>query len=1310
MVDAKVLNLTVQSFTANKLIIKVENRSGALDKPLALEITFPKYLLDKRIRDAVDLAPLTSGGVYVDVVTGVENKFTVWAQPENSTHFFDLLLANDLDKKGVEITPMILPAGVEFSIHIPLDPNADRVGLINLPYGYKYDTLARVDGEFDLKGDESDWTPDVTFMTDQPTPTMIKPMKDVKISWHIKDGVRAVIRGPLPGGNSEWWLSNSTSSEFKMSDGVFQIKAVGPMTYMLQAEVKGPAGKPNMQVVRMLSLDIAVADKFGYLSVRPERILPYGMVEIDWAAWGCLIARIEVGDYGRGIPLTDKSVSGFYQGSGIVRTTARKSDDKVGVSLTVEMPNESPVLAAEKNFKVINWKPTGMSSFTGKPIGLAVAIPKIALLTTNGLWIATVGETDFSGSSGNLDLKQATTTTPKAWLALAAFINNFVALRQTADDDLQVALYGRDGKPDEILPLDLPPELRPLMVSSAKVFDLAAYGQRVYVIIEASLRTARVRRAFSVSFNSVTKKAEQRSEPLLESMPGYRLVTFDDVLYAVSRDSGHMIRFGLTTAGKLEPYKAARAVDQNGSSMVKEGLLVPVGRLLAVLSPSSVPSLASLAHVGFQNVLKYENLTPLRSQGAEPQDLVYNPQSDRWSRCGHGLDVKEGVVAFRGGESPRLWLVDPNGAAHTLTVLSEHLFLHDYVTNLPSLKLDPVLDKTRKFTLVNSTGMQFVALNDTCFRAGLTALSATSPVEMTPPVINLGPNPKAEFELSYSQEDLPTTTLRFLMQRPAGIRNEYFLELTISGPDLSTATTVFKRIAVDGSIAEVPGTLRQHSTAGPIEVVAKPLVAGITLHIANATPYSLWLRSPDARDEAAREQPYPPTGLRITHSSTPFSIYAHGAGELSFEVDFALPHGVEVTRGNEQQSIRIRVKDKSTGLRIETPNWQETSTGDSYSLTLRYGPDSPLAGVYLGDGVPTKNGDYLYVPLASPARPDFAEVWKMDANTLAPAKSINVTCNGVFAVPNTIAVSADRVLEALRNNNWVNTYDYDLNKKDGAPADWHDVVTNLKASRNDIKYFTLGMKQISSSPPRYSYSYTKHNLTSYDAEQEMTLDHLKGFRPARVPGAPAWVSPETISPMDVSGDNVVICVEGGVFFINVKTKNVMEIRLDGVGREEAVLIDPTEAAVYCAHNRMDNQGLSITRINSASPAIRSTMHIPTTVAYMVEDTNRVSGPNLRYNRPRAVSMITINDRLFVSHGTRIYVLDKTTLVTRSYATLDLPCRLIQVRLGKPPGETHPKYGAPKDCYFAWAIGSMYVGDGRSRNKYQTKLYKIAILP
>lgn len=1321
----RVLEFSIESVKSDQLLIKVKNISGApLDKTLSIELSPPAQLLDSRVIDAARAAAVSEDPPGVASLAGVVSGpagWSIWAMGELTPATIVVMLRNDRDQAGDRLNPPAkVEAGAQFTIGIPLNPNADH-GSVSFPYIYQHGTASGDkpdNGMLEWKSDPGeDWV--VTLVSDQPSPSMLKPSTEVKISWQVKNGVSAVLRGPLPGGNSEWTLSNSTSSDYKMSDGSFQIKAVGPMTYILQAEVTRP-GKPNLQVVRVLSLDVYTREKYGYIAARPHRVLPYGLVEFDWAAWGVKAVVIDAGGTRR-IPLTEMTLSGYPEGVGVMRINAGKADKEtqVSVNLNIEI-DKTPRTESTAHYKIVPWRKMQKSNFTGKPVGLAVAAPRIALLTTDGLWTAKVGDHDFSDnisyeSVEKVEFSQSAADKPKAWLALATLGNGFVALRKTNQDDLQIALYTASGAPDAIVPLDFPADVRPLMGSGA-IFDLVVYDGRAYVVVEGLLQNGLARRAFSVSFDRSAKKAAYRAEPLLELLHGYRLVSFDDSLYALNRSSGHMFRL-VVSAGKLEAEIAAGAVDrttgQRPLSMVQQGLLVPVGRVLAVLSPSSVPSLASLDSFGLKNVLPYRTLTP-KNTGAIPQDLVYSPQNNRWARCGHGLDVKEGVVAFRGGDSQRLWMVDSNGDTYTLAVSSEHLFAHDYVTDLPSKPLLPVLNKTREFKIINNTGMQFVEMNDTCRKAGVTALSSSGPVEMTPPtLVNLRSGTAETFQLRFNELDPPTTTLRFLLQRPAGITNEYFLEFTVSGPNLSTATTVFKRIAVDArggvSVMEVPETRREGPSHGEIEPITAPFVNGIAVSFINLTPYQLWLRSPHAQNEADREKPYKGEGILIKYNTTPFSLYAHGAGELFFDVDFAMPHGIEETFGNESQTKRLRVNARqSQGLRIEDPSvTRPNSYSDDYACGIRYKLEQALAGVYIGDGVASKDGNTFYLPLASPPTGNKAEVLRIDANNLGITARDSREASGVFVTPNSVMVVRDQVL-AIFKDNYIYVYDQALKFNRRVTVAWHDVIASIKGSPGDTRFYTLGL-QFRGVGVKHSYSFAVRSLAEHVDERDLNLDAQKGFRQRPLSDTPAWVAPYVASPMDVSpGIAAAICVEGGVFLIDLKKKTVAEVAIDGTGREEAVLIDPIEPAIYCAHTRSDTQELKITRINATNTADKRTVTFPPQVTYMVTDTTAGPHSPVWYNRARAVSLALTSDLLFVSHGTKIYVLSKSTFGVRRQLTVDLPCRLIQAGRGKVPGENHPRYGSPTDCYFVWAIGSSYTGNGQSLEKFRTSLYKIAV--
>ena len=1323
MADAQLLSLTVESFTANQLAIKVKNTSGiALDKPLKMEITLPKVLVSADIRNAAAKAPSNQPPVtnVDEYVKGTTGKMSVWAEPETTDHFVTLMFFNDLDKSGADITPMTLAAGSEFTILTPLDSAARRVS-INLPYGYEYDTKPRVDDKLELKAEEIDWVPQVTFLTTQDAPTAIEPMADVEIKWEIKNGVSAVIRGPLPGGNTEWTLSETSS--FKISKGSFVIKAVGSMTFMLQAEVAGPSGKPNVQVARMISIDIRTAAQQGYLKARPSRVLPFGLVELDWAAWGVNTVRITAPGAFREFKLTDMTLTGYAQGTGVVRSNARRTDIETQITADLYLEIQRKMeKARETTYTVVPWtKMDQKPRFTGKPLGLAVAAPSMALLTTDGLWIAEVGTEDQFDGINELKFTKANTNTPKAWLAIAALGDKFVVLRQTSANDLQVALYRSNGTLDEITPLDLT-----AVVGSSPVFDFVVYRNRAYVVVESLLPTGRLRSAFSIGFDSTTKKAEYRDEFSLERLTGYRLLTFDDALFALNRDSGQMLRYELKD-GQLEPYKAASAVDEQGASMVKQGLLVPVGRVLAVVSPTAVPSLASLANFGLKNVLPSKNLSPPQDASRIPQDLVYSPLNDRWSRCGHGVDIKEGeVVAYRRGGSPRLWMIDPTGETFTLTGATEDLFLPDYLSGLPSKPLTPVLNKKRELMFINNTGMQFVPMNDTCFKAGLRPFSTTGSVQLSSP-LPTGANPRrAEpLHLRYNgDEPPPSVTLRFLAKRGPGVKHEYVLEVTLWDRGFSFSSISFKRLTPNAqggqAIIEMPGKLEGVVALGLVERFPMELGNGIRLQIRNLTPYPLWLRSPDATDPADVEKKYDPAQpIQIKYNTPPLSIYAHGVGELPVDVDFSLPHGIEISSSSEAQKSRMRIRhDGPRVFDIEEPSERETSEYSAYEFGLRYKMQRDLNGAYLGDAVPGKDGTSIYVPLADQNLPN-ARILKIDANNLQIVGQAMVERRkNIFSSPNSVAVLSNQVVAIL--NEHLSVFDHALQPKPGLPIKEvfeYDIVTNLKGSPNHATFFTLGMKEHPTWAFRYSYRHDGWSLSPLRQEFYRIVDFFNAYRPGRVPGAPPWVAPDSISPMDIRpGAAMVICVEGGIIGDDLKNNKEIAVALPGTGRGEAILVDPTEHLIFAAHSKPDTSALIISRINPANPSEKLTVELSGMVTYMVRDSRPVTSPNLEYNRQRAVSLLATADTLYVSHQYKICVLDKRTLTHRRSIFLNLPMRLIQVRRGKPPGESHPKYGVPQDCDFVWALGSRYMGDGVTVKAedygkfYETRLYKIAILP
>jgi hypothetical protein len=943
MADPQLLELTVASFTADQLAIKVRNISDmSLDKTLAIELCPPAYLVDDKINEAakeaaVSIEPPGSQSL-AGVVTGAEG-WSVWARREATDTSVIIVLLNALnqDDGSALPAPIKFPAGAEFTIRIPLDPTANRDN-VECTYSYLHGTDEkkdkRYDGKLNLKSGTSEWTPDVSLTTNHASPTAIAAESMVKIFWKIKDGVSATLRGPLPGGNSELQLSPEPNADFKISEGSIEVLVVASLSYALIAEVKRP-GHPNVQVVRMLSLDTANS-KFSYVNVRPDKVLPHGLVEIDWAAWGVKQVEIDVGSHTtRVIKLTQQTLGRFYEGSGVMRLSASKPKS-LGASEEAVNLLAPPLKKQSSSISVITWEHMDKPDLTGQPLGLAVVGDKLGALTTDGLSIAFVGEVDPDPQLKKLIFRKASKETPKQWLALTGVDQRFVVLRRTNQDDLEVAPYKKDGSVDEIAVITLP-DLRSIVSSHGVVFDLLAFGGKAYVVVEASVFGAGiVRRVFSISFNSNTKRAEYRSEPLLERLAGFKLVSFDDGLYALHRASGRMFRFDLTNTGALgEPMQAAGAVRKSlgpqEQSMIKQGLIVPVGRVLTVLSPNSVPSLAELEPFGFHNILGYlGQQTSNQAPNTIKQDLVYNPQKNYWARCGHDLDVKPGAVAvFRGVGSPRLWVIQPDGETYTLAVGSESLFAHDYWLDFPTKPLPPYINKKRQFK-IKSVGMGCLPVSETYRKASLLDFSSTRLAELVSPLLTRQ-SMEFDVEFRYNEADQAPVTVRYLKHKLMNERkdHDYIVEVTFAGSDLSTINSVFRRIAIDsqGRLLndEVFESQAQHPADRPIEVTMPkqidPRLGGFRLVIANSAKFDLkqnGLEFAPGYFNAGKG-----IGIGVDYKTPDASFIFDprsepNGGEIRINFNFAMPPGIEVSSGNTPQTKRVRLDpDKSKLLHVK---------------------------------------------------------------------------------------------------------------------------------------------------------------------------------------------------------------------------------------------------------------------------------------------------------------------------------------------------------------------------------------------------------
>ena len=1347
MADAKVFELSVKSFTADKLEIKVKNTSGkALTSPLSMEFYAPAFLVNDKINAAAkaaatSLKPIGAASL-AGVVSGPES-WSVWARRETSDTSVIIALFNDVDRSGDVIeTPIAVAAGAEFIISIPLDPQAERTDL-TLVYSYQHGD-DRIDDKLQLKSDKViDWAPDVRLTTNHASPTAIEDGSLVKIFWRVKDGVSGKLFGPLPGGNAELPLESRPEADFKISAGSLELRVVSSATYILQAQVKGP-GKDNVEIVRMLSLDTKNRN-YTFLSPRPGLVLPYGLIEIDWAAWGVKQVMISVSGHNtRTIPLTQQTLGRFYEGSGVMRITARKVVNKETATIEQISLNAPGLPSKSETVTVVPWMPNTTPEIAGEPVGLAVIAPRIALLTTHALYVADVGHVDGSSFSAELDFTlKASPTGSSMFRALAAVDQRFVCVRMTMSKTAEVELapFTSDGEADKIPPVTLPPEVQPLAFAQGAVIDFVGFWGRAYFVVETPKPLGTARRAWSVGFDSTTKKADLRSEPLLEPLIGYRLVSFDKGLYALNRDSGEMFRFDLTKTGTLEtPKKAASAVKKvegaQDESMVKDGLLTPVGRLLVVLSPTSVPAVSSLERYGLQNTLRHSSSNSAPTSPSNiPQDLVYNPQKDYWARCGHDLDVKANAkAAFRGGQSMRLWVVHPDNQIDTLAAGDETLFAPDFVFEFPTKPLSDYLNKTREFKITNNTGLHLQPLSETLRNAGLADFSVNRPAELiSPPLEEFRNGATQTVEFGYNEADPAPINLRFQVRNTTGFQHDYVLELTFSGPDLSTATSVFKRVKVESSgrrsIAEIPDTKVQHSTNAAVVIPPpKRLIEGVKLRAQNLTTYQLWRETPEAKDRNEVLKRYSGDEIKITYETPAFFLSAYGAGQLDINVDFALPLGVEISPSNQPQLKLVRITtDKTTGLRAEIdPTTSQTSFVSKISYLLKREVDA----VYIGDGVATTKGDAIYLPVAHSSDQRIPLVWKINLENLATSATTiptQILSSGAFSSPNSI-VLCNEFIFAMFGDTDLHVIDSSMQIKAKVNlADAYTVVTGIR-SPNELTLL-LGFKDKGSTQnPRFSHALGTKLINDRSGQfkvspiREVSLDAVQGFRAEnKMTGYPAWVSSKTLSPMALSPSNfsndgefvwqAAICIDGGLITVGSSERVTRTLALNAAGREEAVVFGAEGKHIYCLHSESDEMGLRLTRVDNKAWKQTHSLQLQTgqKAPDLASDTRQQRPPGT-YKNQRSISMVrTLDDKLiFVSHGTTIFKVDAATMKLLDTYKTELPCRVFHVWHGKPTEASHAVYGTPSSCILLYAIGATYKGNGINATEFKTQFYKLAI--
>jgi hypothetical protein len=159
--------------------------------------------------------------------------------------------------------------------------------------------------------------------------------------------------------------------------------------------------------------------------------------------------------------------------------------------------------------------------------------------------------------------------------------------------------------------------------------------------------------------------------------------------------------------------------------------------------------------------------------------------------------------------------------------------------------------------------------------------------------------------------------------------HDYMIEVTFAGSDLSTISSVFRRIAIDSQGRlfndEVFESQVQHPADRPIEVTLPkqidPRLGSFRLVIANSAKFDLkqnGLEFAPGYFNAGRG-----IGIGVDFKTPDASLIFDpkrepNGGEIGLNFNFAMPPGIEVSSGNTPQTKRVRLDpDKSKLLHVQ---------------------------------------------------------------------------------------------------------------------------------------------------------------------------------------------------------------------------------------------------------------------------------------------------------------------------------------------------------------------------------------------------------
>jgi len=391
-----------------------------------------------------------------------------------------------------------------------------------------------------------------------------------------------------------------------------------------------------------------------------------------------------------------------------------------------------------------------------------------------------------------------------------------------------------------------------------------------------------------------------------------------------------------------------------------------------------------------------------------------------------------------------------------------------------------------------------------------------------------------------------------------------------------------------------------------------------------------------------------------------------------------------------------------------------------YACQIGFKVKKPLDAIYLGDGAALKDDKHFYLPVALRQDVSKAQVWKVDTQTLAITASPTLPGKTPFHLPNSVAVSSNKVFAMFGVTDDGDTDLHQLttslqvekktNFKD--PGSIWTTVAQLKATASgDVFMLIMRMDRNWQGDDHYiQYHYILRVEYANGKNKEISLDSVPGVKGGGFEIAPAWVNqyedyqhPMAVSP---NGDKVAIGIEGGFILIDVSSSRSEVVSLPSTKRAEDVLFAHDGYYLYFAHTPVDEmKGVMVSRVRVSNLRDTDALLLPPGEGSANLTRGQASGDIYKFSRAISLGLGPTLDRLFVSHGrTVMEILSGTHMQELPWKeTVDLPCRLFQVKLG--PG--YQRNNQMRPTWLVYAIGAKY--NDSDAGASETHLYVLVSL-